>query len=78
MSGSAKHSSGGGGDDRKGDFAWFRNTAPYIDAHRGRRFVLMLGGEIFVWTDHYCWLYQCGSDDRHPPPAHRVSLEGVN
>ena len=46
MSGSAKHSSGGGGDDRKGDFAWFRNTAPYINAHRGRRFVLMLGGEI--------------------------------
>jgi amino-acid N-acetyltransferase len=27
------------------DFAWFRNTAPYINAHRGRRFVLMIGGE---------------------------------
>lgn len=24
---------------------WFRNTAPYINAHRGRTFVLMLGGE---------------------------------
>jgi amino-acid N-acetyltransferase len=31
---------------RAGDnFAWFRNTAPYINAHRGRRFVLMFGGE---------------------------------
>jgi hexosaminidase len=29
---------------------------------------LMLGGEVFIWTDHYCWMYQCGSDDRHPPP----------
>ncbi len=25
---------------------WFRNTAPYINAHRGKTFVLMLGGEI--------------------------------
>lgn len=24
---------------------WFRSTAPYINAHRGRTFVLMLGGE---------------------------------
>jgi amino-acid N-acetyltransferase len=24
---------------------WFRNTAPYINAHRARTFVLMLGGE---------------------------------
>jgi amino-acid N-acetyltransferase len=24
---------------------WFRNSAPYINAHRGRTFVLMLGGE---------------------------------
>ena len=24
---------------------WFRNTAPYINAHRGKTFVLMLGGE---------------------------------
>lgn len=24
---------------------WFRNTAPYINAHRGRTFVLMLAGE---------------------------------
>jgi amino-acid N-acetyltransferase len=29
-----------------GDFAWFRNTAPYINAHRGKRFVLMIGGDI--------------------------------
>lgn len=28
-----------------GDFDWFRNTAPYINAHRGKRFVLMIGGE---------------------------------
>ena len=25
---------------------WFRNTAPYINAHRGKTFVLMLGGEV--------------------------------
>ena len=24
---------------------WFRNTSPYINAHRGKTFVLMLGGE---------------------------------
>ena len=24
---------------------WFRNTAPYINAHRGKTFVLMLGGD---------------------------------
>lgn len=29
-----------------GDFQWFRNTAPYINAHRGKRFVLMIGGEV--------------------------------
>lgn len=25
---------------------WFRNTAPYINAHRGKTFVLMLGGDV--------------------------------
>ena len=25
---------------------WFRNTAPYINAHRGKTFVLMFGGEV--------------------------------
>ena len=25
---------------------WFRSTAPYINAHRGKTFVLMLGGEV--------------------------------
>ena len=25
---------------------WFRNTAPYINAHRGKTFVLTLGGEV--------------------------------
>jgi amino-acid N-acetyltransferase len=25
---------------------WFRNTAPYINLHRGKTFVLMLGGEV--------------------------------
>ncbi len=29
-----------------GGFDWFRNTAPYINAHRGKRFVLMIGGEV--------------------------------
>ena len=24
---------------------WFRNAAPYINAHRGKTFVLMFGGE---------------------------------
>ncbi|ASK35505.1 amino-acid N-acetyltransferase [Alloalcanivorax mobilis] len=26
--------------------AWFRNSSPYINAHRGRTFVVMLGGEV--------------------------------
>ena len=30
----------------RGNFDWFRNTAPYINAHRGKRFVLMIGGEV--------------------------------
>lgn len=46
MSGGNSGDSRQRGSDGKGDFAWFRNTAPYINAHRGRRFVLMLGGEI--------------------------------
>lgn len=25
---------------------WFRNSSPYINAHRGRTFVVMLGGEV--------------------------------
>ena len=25
---------------------WFRNTAPYINMHRGKTFVLMLGGAV--------------------------------
>ena len=29
----------------RGHIRWFRNTAPYINAHRGKTFVLMLGGE---------------------------------
>ncbi|MCB1616150.1 MAG: amino-acid N-acetyltransferase [Pseudomonadales bacterium] len=37
--------------------AWFRHSAPYINAHRGKTFVLMLGGEAvghpnFVNTIH--------------------------
>ena len=27
---------------------WFRNSAPYINAHRGKTFVLMLGGEAIA------------------------------
>jgi len=27
---------------------WFRNTAPYINAHRGKIFVLMLGGDVVL------------------------------
>jgi amino-acid N-acetyltransferase len=30
----------------RGHIRWFRNTAPYINAHRGKTFVLMLGGEV--------------------------------
>ncbi len=31
--------------DRHGHLAWFRNASPYIQAHRGRTFVLAIGGE---------------------------------
>ncbi len=30
---------------------WLRNTAPYINAHRGKTFVLMLGGEVAQHTN---------------------------
>jgi len=30
---------------------WFRNSAPYINAHRGKTFVLMLGGEALETDD---------------------------
>ncbi len=30
----------------RGHIRWFRNTAPYINMHRGKTFVLMLGGEV--------------------------------
>jgi amino-acid N-acetyltransferase len=32
-------------DTSKDYVKWFRNSAPYINAHRGRTFVLMFGGE---------------------------------
>ena len=31
---------------------WFRNSAPYINAHRHKTFVLMLGGEALE-TDNF-------------------------
>ena len=31
---------------------WFRNSAPYINAHRGKTFVLMVGGEALE-TDNF-------------------------
>ncbi|HEX5055258.1 MAG TPA: amino-acid N-acetyltransferase [Gammaproteobacteria bacterium] len=42
---------------------WFRNAAPYINAHRGRTFVLLFGGEIaaderFADLIHDCALLQ--------------------
>ena len=30
----------------RANIRWLRNTAPYINAHRGKTFVLMLGGEV--------------------------------
>ena len=30
----------------RNNIRWLRNTAPYINAHRGKTFVLMLGGEV--------------------------------
>jgi len=30
----------------RNNIRWFRNTAPYINAHRGKTFVLMMGGEL--------------------------------
>lgn len=32
---------------------WFRNTAPYINAHRGKTFVLMIGGEVAQHDNFY-------------------------
>ncbi|WP_440877232.1 amino-acid N-acetyltransferase [Thalassotalea sp. PLHSN55] len=32
-------------DSNKNNVKWFRNAAPYINAHRGKTFVLMFGGE---------------------------------
>ncbi len=34
---------------------WFRNSAPYINAHRGKTFVLMLGGEALE-TDNFQYI----------------------
>lgn len=31
--------------DSKGHIYWFRNSAPYINTHRGKTFVIMFGGE---------------------------------
>lgn len=31
--------------DTKGHIYWFRNSAPYINTHRGKTFVVMFGGE---------------------------------
>lgn len=48
----------------------WRDIADGLSAEQRK---LMLGGEIFVWTDHYTAPapigYQCGSDTRHPPPT---------
>jgi amino-acid N-acetyltransferase len=33
------------GDEQQAHVAWFRNSAPYIHAHRGRTFVILFGGE---------------------------------
>ena len=40
---------------------WFRNTAPYINAHRGKTFVLMFGGEV-------------ARDDNFPNIIHDIAL----
>ena len=32
----------------KDNVKWFRNAAPYINAHRGKTFVLMFGGEAVL------------------------------
>lgn len=32
--------------DTSDQVQWFRNSSPYINAHRGRTFVVMLGGEV--------------------------------
>jgi amino-acid N-acetyltransferase len=32
--------------DSNDQVQWFRNSSPYINAHRGRTFVVMLGGEV--------------------------------
>ena len=37
-------------DSDKDKVKWFRNAAPYINAHRGKTFVLMFGGEAVL--DH--------------------------
>ncbi len=35
-------------DSNKNNVKWFRNAAPYINAHRGKTFVLMFGGEAVL------------------------------
>jgi len=37
--------------DPQGHLAWFRSASPYIQAHRGRTFVLAFGGEAVEETD---------------------------
>jgi amino-acid N-acetyltransferase len=42
---SPKHSDSAVSNTNKDYVKWFRNSAPYINAHRGKTFVLMFGGE---------------------------------
>jgi amino-acid N-acetyltransferase len=37
--------------DNKNYVKWFRNSAPYINAHRGKTFVLMFGGEAVAHSN---------------------------
>ena len=37
--------------DQNGYVEWFRNSAPYINAHRGRVFVIQFGGEALAASD---------------------------
>lgn len=42
-------------NDNKSFVSWFRNSSPYINAHRGRTFVIMFGGEA-VAADSFAHL----------------------
>lgn len=46
---------------------WWRDIAPGVATPEARR--LMLGGEVSMWTDDYCYSAQCGAKAGPTPAA---------